>query len=197
MGGKNCRGNAALARPSTEYFQKIKLDAAAKAAAEAAPTPEFDLSVLPNHPALTIVDNKFIQINIECNGTENQRTNVGTLITTLAAYAPYVQFLQLKIHAPYPHLESWVAQKTRTQLFKKLFIEINNFELCNLNLTMILDEEKFPQMKLAAGVMGLNFFRGWNLMYEVIGISDYVLVPRGSEIDLRLRGVFKKEVLKA
>ncbi|KAJ8066863.1 hypothetical protein OCU04_004244 [Sclerotinia nivalis] len=59
---------------------------------------------------------------------------------------------------------------------------------------MILDEENFSQMKLAAGVMGLNPFRGWNLMYEVIGIPDYVLVPRGSEIDLRLRSVFKEVI---
>ncbi|KAJ8066864.1 hypothetical protein OCU04_004245 [Sclerotinia nivalis] len=62
IGGKRCDQGAHI------DFKKVKLNAAAEAAAQAAPLQEFDLSVLPTHPALTIVDNKFIQINIEYTG---------------------------------------------------------------------------------------------------------------------------------
>lgn len=62
---------------------------------------------------------------------------------------------------------------------------------------MLLDGENFPQMKLAAGIMGLEF-KNWRLYYEIVGGSrDPVVVKRGSEFDSRLRGVFKREVLPA
>ncbi|ESZ90551.1 hypothetical protein SBOR_9058 [Sclerotinia borealis F-4128] len=163
MGNKNCRGNRALARPSA-------------ASKEAASALEFDLRLLPSHPALTIVDNESISIHIEqCTGMRDHPTDMSTLIETLAAYAPYVKHIQLKIHAPYPHRESWDAQKTRTQLFKKLFVQIDNFKLVSLNLLMLLNAEKFPQMKLAAGITGLKF-KGWKLMYEVFQIGTSRIV---------------------
>lgn len=76
-------------------------------------------------------------------------------------------------------------------------MEINNFKLTSLHLYMLLDGENFPQMKLAAGILGLEF-KDWRLYYEVVGGSrDPVVVKRGSEFDSRLRGVFKREVLPA
>ncbi|RAL59136.1 hypothetical protein DID88_006692 [Monilinia fructigena] len=201
MGNKNCRGNRAIARPSTEYFRQLKLkeeeEEKAKAALIATPAPEIDLSLLPNHPALIIFDNKSIGIHIDqCKGMKEQPTNMDTLIETISAYAPYVTSIDINIHAPFPHRESMDVQKRRTQCFAKLFVEINKFKLVSLHLCMLLDENKFPQMKLAAGIMGLSF-KGWTLMYEALGVFQFFPVRRGSEFDLRLRGVFKKEVIMA
>ncbi|KAB8294806.1 hypothetical protein EYC80_006767 [Monilinia laxa] len=197
MGNKNCRGNPAIARPSTEYYRQLKLKEEEEEKAKAAPAPEIDLSILPTHPALIIFDNRSIGIHIDQGkGMKEQPTNLGTLIEIISAYAPYVTSIDINIHAPFPHRESMDVQKRRTQCFRKLFVEINKFKLVSLHLCMLLDEHKFPQMKLAAGIMGLSF-KGWTLMYEVLGVFQYFPVERGSEFDLRLRGVFKKEVIMA
>ncbi|KAA8569111.1 hypothetical protein EYC84_000781 [Monilinia fructicola] len=195
MGNKNLRGDSATARPSTEYF-RLKAEKEAQDKADMLASLDVDLSLLPTHPALVIFDNNSIGIHIDqYKRTKDEPTNMDTLVETISAYAPHVKSIDMNIHAPFPHHESMDVQSRRTKCFKKLFVEINKFKLESLHLCMLLDEHKFPQMKLAAGIMGLSF-KEWTLMYEVLGVSEYFPVERGSEFDLRLRGVFNKEVLK-
>ncbi|QSZ34867.1 hypothetical protein DSL72_007726 [Monilinia vaccinii-corymbosi] len=198
MDNEVCRGNGAIAQPSTEDLKQLELKAAEEAKAQdTIQALEFDLNLLPIHPALIIFDKNSIGIHIDqCKSSKEKPTNVGTLIKAISAYAPYVQSIDMNIHAPYPYDEPIMVQKRRTRCFQKLFAEINNFKLVSLHLCMILDKDEFPQMKLAAGIMGLSF-QDWTLTYEVRGVGVYIPVPRGSGFDLRLRGVFKKEVLPA
>ncbi|TGO51841.1 hypothetical protein BCON_0153g00070 [Botryotinia convoluta] len=66
---------------------------------------------------------------------------------------------------------------------------------------MSIDGLNFPQMKFGAAVHSLKF-KKWVLFYQVYDEvnsveEDVTKIFPGSEYDLRLRGVYKKEFLNS
>ncbi|THV47202.1 hypothetical protein BGAL_0328g00150 [Botrytis galanthina] len=190
MGNKNARGSAAQARPSTAMFAELarKQQIATDAAQALAATP-FDMSTLPVHPAIVILGGNEIGVRI------TKDTDMPALLTVLPNYEAHVNKIALEIHTPPPHFESREKVADRLEMMKSFYNIINKFKWANLDVNVFLDTYNFPQMKLAAGLWGLNR-KHWKLTYEVHGYEgDYVKVTDVSEFGRRLAGVYKKEYL--
>ncbi|KAF7952501.1 uncharacterized protein EAE97_001998 [Botrytis byssoidea] len=194
--------NAALVmRPSAAaFFKKDKTtNPFLVAAAKHKPQPIVDLNELTEHPAIAILGDKEITIYIEmCKNMDTAPTDMVALRTALADYKT-IKKLSIKIHAPWPHSESKETYNIRVSSMKKLFAIIDGFNLYKLKVTMSVDKVNFPQMKLGAAIHGLRF-KKWQLFYQVFDEvndieKDPIQIFRGSEYDLRLRGVWKKEFL--
>ncbi|KAF7920774.1 uncharacterized protein EAE98_008803 [Botrytis deweyae] len=194
--------NAAPAmRPSAAAF--FKKDKTANpflaAAAKHKPQPIVDLDTLTQNPAIAIISNKEITIYIEmCGFMDDAPTDMVALCAALTEYKT-IKKLSIKIHAPWPHTQSKEAYNNSVSSMKKLFAIIDGFNLYKLRVTMSIDKDNFPQMKLGAAIHGLRF-KKWQLFYQVYNEvneidDDPIQIFRGSEYDLRLRGVWKKEFL--
>ncbi|TGO51842.1 hypothetical protein BCON_0153g00080 [Botryotinia convoluta] len=189
MGAPNTRGSAANVRPSAAIFAEIarqkQVAANAAKAAQALAAQPFDLSTLPSHPAIVVLGVNEIGIRI------NKDTNMKTLLE----YEPHVKNMAIEIHIPPPHMEAREKVAGRLESMKKFYDAINKFKWIHLDANVFLDTYNFPQMKLAAGLWGLNR-KSWKLTFEVHGFEgDYVKVTDGSEFGRRLSGVYKKEFL--
>ncbi|KAK6592773.1 hypothetical protein ACHAPC_008176 [Botrytis cinerea] len=193
MGAKNARGTAANVRPSAAMFAEIarKQQVAsdiAQAAKVLAAQP-FDLSTLASHPAIVVLGVNEIGIRIDKN------TDMKTLLEVLPQYQPHVKNMAIEIHTPAPHREAREKVTSRLESMKSFYDVINGFKWIHLDANVFLDTYNFPQMKLAAGLWGLNR-KSWKLTYEIHGFEgDYVKVTDGSEFGRRLSGVYKKEFL--
>ncbi|TGO10753.1 hypothetical protein BTUL_0126g00060 [Botrytis tulipae] len=189
MGAPNARGSAANVRPSAAIFAEIaRQKQVAADAAQALAAQPFDLSTLPSHPALVVLGVNEIGIRI------NKDTNMKTLLEVLPQYEPHVKNMAIEIHTP-PHMETHEKVAGRLESMKKFYDAINRFKWIHLDTNVFLDTYSFPQMKLAAGLWGLNR-KSWKLTFEVRGSEgDYVKVTDGSEFGRRLSGVYKKEFL--
>ncbi|KAF5873209.1 uncharacterized protein Bfra_008488 [Botrytis fragariae] len=188
-------------RPSAAaFFKKDKtVNPFLAATAKHKPQPIVDLDTLTQHPAIAIINNKEISIYIEmCGFMDDAPTDMVALRTALMEYKT-IKKLSIKIHAPWPHTESKEFYNNRVSSMKKLFAIIDSFNLYKLKVTMSVDKDNFPQMKLGAVIHGLRF-KKWQLFYQVYNEvneveEDPIQIFRGSEYDLRLRGVWKKEFL--
>ncbi|KAB8294805.1 hypothetical protein EYC80_006766 [Monilinia laxa] len=197
MGNKNAFGNTKLSINHTAGLPvKKTVEIFPKAAAKPKykPKPVVQLSTLSKHPAIEITNNKEISIYIEmCSSMPEEPTDMPSLRAALTEYKS-IKKLSIKIHAPWPRTES------RVHSIKKLFAIINAFRLNTLKTTMSIDGCNFPQMKLAAAVHALSCFKKWQSYYQVYDEvnkleDDRIKIAHGSEFDLRLRGVYKKEFL--
>ncbi|KAF7954623.1 hypothetical protein EAE96_005742 [Botrytis aclada] len=221
MGGKNTRSNATLSiRPSAAtFFKKDEKTITPKTTPAMRPSVAgffdkknpanapiinatrpvrkprqfVDLTTLTQHPAITIVNNKEISIYIEMFGFMDEKpTDIPALRDALVEYNSIKKL-------SWPHTEPKEWYNNRVSSMKKLFAIINTFDLYKLKVTMAVDNCNFPQMKLEAAVHGLKF-KKWQLFYQVYDEVNKVeeeptKIFRGSEFDLRLRGVWKKEFL--
>lgn len=160
-----------------------------------------DLRALAKHPAITVVSNNRISIYIEmCVSMPEPVTDITSLLAVLPEYES-VKKISIKIHAPWPKTESREMYNKRVSLMKRLFNIINKFKLYNLNVIISIDGLNFPQMKLGAVVHELTGIK-WQLFYQVYDeVKEIEHSPlkifRGSEYDLRLRGVYKKEFVSS
>ncbi|CAD6445562.1 d17ef15d-2dc0-4081-a2ce-727a586c2f54-CDS [Sclerotinia trifoliorum] len=207
MASKNDRTNATQAmRPSTAAFfnnNKIFNPPTAPAADRPRRKPKsvIDLKALTQHPLIEIISNKEISIYVEmCSHADEfeESTDISTLLAALPEYRS-IKKLSLKIHVPRPHTESEEWHNYHVSFVKKLFAIIDKFHLYKLKVTMSIDKCSFPQMKFGAAVHSLRF-KKWALYYQVYdrvkGIEEGpVKISRGSEYDLRLLGVYRKEFL--
>ncbi|KAF7870600.1 hypothetical protein EAF04_004344 [Stromatinia cepivora] len=205
MGSKSTRGNTDLAmRPSAAaFFDKSKTISPSTITATARPKrkpkPVVDLNTLTQHPSIEIINNKEISIFVEmCAYVDEEPTDIPALLAALPEYKS-IKKLSIKIHAPWPHTEAKEWYNHRVSSVKKLFAIIDKFNLYKLKITMSIDKCNFPQMKLGAGIYALRF-KKWQFYYQVYDEVNEVEedpqhIFRGSEYDLRLRGVYKKEFM--
>ncbi|KAF7960677.1 hypothetical protein EAE96_000351 [Botrytis aclada] len=159
---------------------------------------DFDFSTLRQHPALTIKktgDNVQLIIDLDFSHSRSP-SDIAGLIKALTGYAAVIHDVKILIKARKQHHH--VAMCNCRLIYVSTVINfLNDFNLTKVQVIACLDDhDSFEQFGLTIPAYQLNF-QNWTLAYKIRGVDGKKWnIPVGSELELRLRHLYRRVFLK-